>query len=154
LNEAEQPEPGSTQTALDQPEFAHPVEETIARILDYYGVEWVYEPRTFPLEWDKEGNVTLAFSPDFYLPQQDLYLELTTLRPQLIRHKNRKMRRMQELYPHVNIKLLKRQDIRDMMIKFGMEDEAKAFMGTEAQSQANQSQENQIQDKQVQKQDT
>lgn len=118
----------------EKPRFAHPVEETIARILDYYGVEWVYEPRTFPLEWDDDGNVTLAFSPDFYLPQQDLYLELTTLRPQLIRHKNRKMRRMQELYPEINIKMLKRQDIRDMMIKFGLEDEARAFMGTAAQA--------------------
>lgn len=129
MSEVEQDKP-----RFDHPVFAHPVEETIARILDYYGVEWVYEPRTFPLEWDKEGNVTLAFAPDFYLPQQDLYLELTTLRPQLIRHKNRKMRRMQELYPEVNIKLLKRQDIRDMMIKFGLEDEAQTLMGTDAQA--------------------
>jgi hypothetical protein len=112
------------------------VEETFARILDYYGVEWTYEPHTFPLEWDDEGKVTVAFSPDFYLPQQDLYIELTTLRPQLIRHKNRKMRRMQELYPDVNIKLLKRQDIRDMMIKFGLHEEADALMGTEAQEQS------------------
>jgi hypothetical protein len=119
-----------------QPQFSHPVEETFARILDYYGVEWTYEPRTFPLEWDDEGKVTVAFSPDFYLPQQDLYIELTTLRPQLIRHKNRKMRRMQELYPDVNIKLLKRQDIRDMMIKFGLHEEADALMGTEAQEQS------------------
>lgn len=118
----------------EKPRFAHPAEETLARILDYYGVEWVYEPRTFPLEWDKEGNITLAFSPDFYLPQEDLYLEVTTLRPQLIRHKNRKMRRMAELYPNVNIKLLKRQDIRDMMIKFGLEHEARDLMGVDAQS--------------------
>ena len=124
----------SPETTPETPRFAHPVEATLARILDYYGVEWVYEPRTFPLEWDKDGNVTLAFSPDFYLPQEDLYLELTTLRPQLIRHKNRKMRRMKELYPEVNIKLLKRQDIRDMMVKFGLEEEAQAFMGVEAQN--------------------
>lgn len=124
MREAEQEKPG----------FAHPAEETLARILDYYGVEWIYEPRTFELEWDREGNVTLAFSPDFYLPQEDLYLEVTTLRPQLIRHKNRKMRRMRELYPDVKIKLLKRQDIRDMMIKFGLEHEARSFMGVEAQA--------------------
>jgi hypoxanthine phosphoribosyltransferase len=118
----------------DPPQFAHPVEATFARILDYYGVEWVYEPRTFALEWDDEGNVTVAFAPDFYLPQQDLYIELTTLRPQLIRHKNRKMRRMQELYPEINIKLLKRQDIRDMMVKFGLDQEANHLVGTEAQT--------------------
>lgn len=122
-----------SETVQDPPQFAHPVEATFARILDYYGVEWVYEPRTFALEWDDEGNVAVAFSPDFYLPQQDLYIELTTLRPQLIRHKNRKMRRMQELYPEINIKLLKRQDIRDMMVKFGLDQEANHLVGTEAQ---------------------
>jgi hypoxanthine phosphoribosyltransferase len=120
----------------EQRRFSHPVEETFARILDYYGVEWEYEPRTFPLEWDEAGHVTVAFAPDFYLPQQDLYIELTTLRPQLIRHKNRKMRRMQELYPDVRIKLLKRQDIRDMMVKFGLDQEASRLVGDEAQVRA------------------
>jgi hypoxanthine phosphoribosyltransferase len=115
------------------PQFAHPVEATFAQILDYYGVEWEYEPRTFPLEWDDAGNVTVAFSPDFYLPQQELYIELTTLRPQLIRHKNRKMRRMAELYPEVNVKLLKRQDIRDMLVKFGLDQEASRLVGSDAQ---------------------
>lgn len=120
------------QTAPPRPAFSHPMEEAFARILDYYGVEWEYEPRTFALEWDDEGNITVAFSPDFYLPQQDLYIELTTLRPQLIRHKNRKMRRMAELYPNINIKLLKRQDLRDMMVKFGLEEEAAWLVGSDA----------------------
>jgi hypoxanthine phosphoribosyltransferase len=116
-----------------RPHFAHPIEEVFAQILDYYGVEWHYEPRTFSLEWDKDGQVTVAFSPDFYLPQQDLYIELTTLRPHLSRLKNRKMRRMRELYPDINIKLLKRQDIRDMMVKFGLDEEASRLFGTLAQ---------------------
>jgi len=119
-----------------RPQFSHPAEAAFARILDYYGVDWEYEPRTFPLEWDDGGHVTVAFSPDFYLPQQDLYIELTTLRPQLLRHKNRKMRRMHELYPEVNIKLLKRQDLRDMMVKFGLDHEAGLLVGTEAQERA------------------
>ncbi|MCC6170349.1 MAG: hypothetical protein IT329_24235 [Caldilineaceae bacterium] len=118
----------------ERPHFSHPAEAIFARILDYYGVEWEYEPRTFPLEWDDEGNVTVAFAPDFYLPQQDLYVELTTLRPQLIRHKNRKMRRMSELYPEVKIKLLKRQDLRDMMVKFGLDQEAGLLVGSDAQA--------------------
>ncbi len=118
------------------PAFAHPIEETFARILDYYGVEWLYEPRTFPLEWDDEGNVAVAFAPDFYLPQQDLYIELTTLRPSLVRHKNRKLRQMGELYPEINVKLLKRQDLRDMMLKFGLDDEAAALIGTDAHTTA------------------
>ena len=69
--------------------FSHPAEETFARILDFYGIRWVYEPRTFPLEWDKNGNVIEAFAPDFYLPEQDLYIELTTLRPRCTQAFNR-----------------------------------------------------------------
>ena len=112
-----------------QPAFAHPIEETFARILDYYGIQWQYEPRTFPLEWD----INVAFTPDFYLPEQDLYVELTTLRPQLIRHKNRKLRRMNELYPDINIKLFKRSDLRDLMIRYGLDEEAEKLLGTDAQ---------------------
>lgn len=110
--------------------FAHPAEETFAHILDYYGIHWVYEPRTFPLEWDKDGNISEAFAPDFYLPEQDLYVELTTLRPKLSSYKNRRLRRMKELYPDVNVKLFKRKDLRNLMIKFGLEDEAQKITGT------------------------
>lgn len=113
--------------------FVHPAEETFARILDYYGVAWQYEPRSFPLEWDEQGNVTEAFTPDFYLPDQDLYVELTTLRPQLANRKNRKLRRIQELYPEINIKLFKRKEMRTLMIKYGLESEAAQIQGTDAQ---------------------
>ncbi len=118
-----------------QPVFVHPIEEAFARILDYYGVEWEYEPRTFPLEWDAKGNVLVAFTPDFYLPQQDLYVELTTLRPKLTQRKNRKLKQIQELYPGINIKLFKRRELRNMMLRFGMVDEAERILGTDAQDQ-------------------
>jgi hypothetical protein len=114
-------------------EFSHPAEEAFARILDFYGTRWEYEPRTFPLEWDNEGNVLEAFSPDFYLPEQDLYVELTTLRPQLANRKNRKLRRMAELYPEIKIKLFKRREMRSLMVKYGLYDEAERIFGTEAQ---------------------
>lgn len=111
----------------------HPLEETFARILDFYGLEWEYEPRTFPLAWDEAGQVTEAFAPDFYLPQQDLYIELTTLRPKLSTHKNWKLRKMKELYPEINIKLFKRQELRTLMVKYGLADEVDRLQGTEAQ---------------------
>lgn len=114
--------------------FVHPAEETFAQILDFYGIPWEYEPRTFPLEWGEDGNVTEAFAPDFYLPEQDLYVELTTLKPQLSSNKNRKLKRMQELYPEVNIKLFKRREIRNLMIKYGLMDEAAEISGTKAQN--------------------
>lgn len=117
----------------EKPSFAHAAEAKFARVLDFYELEWVYEPRTFPLEWDDEGNVTSAFTPDFYLPQQDLYIELTTLRPSLHTFKNRKLERLKELYPEVNIKLLKRRDVRKLMRKYGLDQEAERLVGTEAQ---------------------
>jgi hypothetical protein len=116
-----------------QPVFIHPIEAAFARILDFYGVTWEYEPRTFPLEWDEQGNVTVAFKPDFYLPQQNLYVELTTLRPKLTVKKNRKLKRIQELYPDIHIKLFKRRELRNMMLRFGMLEEAQRIFGTEAQ---------------------
>jgi len=114
-------------------QFVHPIEEEFARVLDYYGIRWQYEPRTFPLEWDDDHNVTQAFAPDFYLPDQDLYVELTTARPKLVTIKNRKIRRMGELYPDINVQLWKRADLRNLMIRFGLDEHAAGIMGTEAQ---------------------
>lgn len=115
-----------------EPHFVHPIEEEFARILDYYGIDWVYEPHTFELEWDETGKVTQAFSPDFYLPDQGIYVELTTMRPKLVTIKNRKIRRMRELYPEINVQLWKRSHLRDLMIKYGMDEEASKLLGTEA----------------------
>ncbi len=117
-----------------QHNFAHPAEEEFAHILDYYGIEWVYEPRTFELEWDAQGNLIEAFTPDFYLPQQEMYVELTTLRPQLSTRKNRKMRRMKELYPEINIKLFKRKEMHDLMVKYGLDQQAVSIEGRQAQN--------------------
>jgi len=85
------------------------------------------------LEWNDKVKVKLAFAPDFYLPDQDLFVELTTLRPQLATIKNKKLRLMNELYPDIKIKLMKRRDIRDLLIKYGLYDEAQNFHGTDAQ---------------------
>ena len=104
------------------PPFSHAVEAEFARILDFYGIPWEYEPRTFILARSAAGNISQAFSPDFYLPDQDLYVELTTMLPNQIRHKNRKIKRLRELYPEINIKLFKRGDIRSLLLKFGVED--------------------------------
>ena len=124
----------NTESQPDPIAFVHPIEAEFARILDYYGIEWEYEPHTFALTKDDDGKVTEAFSPDFYLPQQELYVELTTMRPKLITKKNRKIRRLQELYPHINVKLFKRSDLRDMMIKYGIDEQAESLLGTEAQT--------------------
>jgi hypoxanthine phosphoribosyltransferase len=93
------------------PPFAHPSEERFARVLDFYSISWLYEPRTFPLEWLSDGRVSQAFTPDFYLPQFDTYVELTTMKQGNVTAKNRKVRRLKELYPDVNVRLLYRRDL-------------------------------------------
>lgn len=98
--------------------FSHSSEEEVSRILDFYGLKWLYEPRSFPLRWNGE-QVTEMFTPDFYLPELDLYVELTTMKQSLVTAKNRKLRRIRELYPDVNIRLLYRRDIYRLLAKYG-----------------------------------
>jgi len=98
--------------------FAHPSEREFAQILDFYGLRWAYEPRSFPLRWE-DDRVVEMLTPDFYLPDLDLYLELTTLKQSLVTAKNRKIRHMREVYPEINIKLLYRRDYHRILAKFG-----------------------------------
>ena len=105
----------------------------MARILDFYAVRWEYEPDTFPILWNLDGDVIESFSPDFYLPDLDLYLEMTTLRQKLVRKKNRKLRRLRELYPAVNIKLFYARDFRALMLKYGKLALHDALAGTSGQ---------------------
>ena len=100
--------------------FAHPSERVAAQILDYYGLRWEYEPTTFPIEWDSKGDVIASFSPDFYLPDFDLYIELTTMSQKLVTKKNRKVRRLRELYPGINIKIFYQRDFRALCFKYGL----------------------------------
>lgn len=108
-----------TVVAEAPPAFAHASEAEFARILDFYAVDWHYEPHTFPILWSLDGSVVESFTPDFYLPDLDLYIELTTLKQKLVRKKNRKLRRLRELYPDVRIKLFYARDFRMLMLKFG-----------------------------------
>jgi hypoxanthine phosphoribosyltransferase len=105
--------------ATPRPAFAHASEAELARILDFYQVRWEYEPVTFPIGWAMSGEVVESFSPDFYLPDLDLFVELTTLKQKLVRKKNRKLRRLRELYPDVRIKLFYARDFRALLLKFG-----------------------------------
>jgi hypoxanthine phosphoribosyltransferase len=101
-------------------EFGHPSEEVFANLLDFYRIAWDYEPRSFPLQWDKDGKVMEAFTPDFYLPEFDLYVELTTMKQVHVTKKNRKIRLLRTIYPHVNIQVFYQKDIQDLVIKYGL----------------------------------
>jgi len=120
--------------ARPRPAFAHASEAELARILDFYEVRWEYEPHCFPVLFDRSGAVLESFTPDFYLPDLDLYLELTTLKQRLVRRKNRKLRRLRELYPDLRVKLLYARDFRALLLKYGKLALADALTGAGGQS--------------------
>jgi hypothetical protein len=103
------------------PSFANDAERECARVLDYYGVPWDYEPRTFVLEEDAAGRVVEAFTPDFYLPEQDLYVEITVMKQSLVTRKNRKLRKLRQRYPDVRVKLFYKRDIARLAERYRLE---------------------------------
>src|SRR5580698_5084666 len=105
------------QAHLTRVAFGHPSEQIFANLLDFYRIEWEYEPRSFPLQWDKDGKVIEAFTPDFYLPEIDLYVELTTMKQALVTKKNRKIKLLRAIYPHVNIQIFYQKDLQDLVFK-------------------------------------
>jgi cytidylate kinase len=100
--------------------FANQSEEMFANLLDFYRIAWEYEPRSFPVQYDRDGGVLEAFTPDFYLPEFDLYLELTTMKQSLVTKKNRKVRLLRELYPQINIQVFYQKDFENLVFKYGL----------------------------------
>ena len=100
--------------------FANESEQEFARILDFYKIKWEYEPTTFPIAWDEEGYVRESFTPDFYLPDYGIFIELTTMKQSLVTKKNRKVRLFEEHYPDIPIKLFYGKDYKALLVKFGI----------------------------------
>jgi hypothetical protein len=103
-----------------QVRFAHESEQRLAQLLDFYGVAWEYEPVEFVLDWDEAGHPLSAFRPDFYLPDHEMFIELTTLRQELVTRKNRKVRRLKELHPEIVVRILYRRDYANLLLKAGL----------------------------------
>jgi hypothetical protein len=101
--------------------FAHPSEAEFARVLDFYRIRWEYEPTSFPIEWWPDGRVKESFTPDFYLSETDVFLELTTMKQSLVTKKNRKVRRFRELYPDRTLNIFYGRDYRKLALKYGLE---------------------------------
>ncbi len=104
----------------DRSRFANETEREFARFLEFYRIPYQYEPRTFPLEVDANGKVLEAFAPDFYLPEQDLFIELTTMKQSLVTRKNRKIRKLRRLHPEVNIRIFYQRDFYNLLAKYGL----------------------------------
>jgi hypothetical protein len=108
--------------ALKRKPFANASEEIFANLLDFYRIAWEYEPRSFPIQWGKDGRVLEAFTPDFYLSEFDLFVELTTMKQAHVTRKNRKVKLLRQLYPHINIQIFYQKDFRNLIFKYGLAD--------------------------------
>ena len=91
-------------------------------MLDFYEVDWEYEPREFAIEFADDGTPKKFFRPDFYLPDDDLYIEITTMSQKLVTKKNRKVRRLRELYPDITCKVFYQRDYLHLLAKYGLEE--------------------------------
>jgi cytidylate kinase len=106
--------------SLKRNDFSHPSEEIFANLLDFYRIAWEYESHSFPIQWDNDGNVLESITPDFYLPEFDLYVELTTMKQPLVTKKNRKVKLLREIYPHINIQVFYQKDFQNLIFKYGL----------------------------------
>lgn len=113
-------DPPTNETGKKQLIFKHQSEEEFSRILDMYHLEWEYEPRTFPVKWDEEGNVTMAFSPDFYLPKFNTFIELTTMNQKYASEKKKKVELLKKIYPGTNINIVFKNDFYSLLERFGI----------------------------------
>ncbi|RPI11830.1 MAG: hypothetical protein EHM65_06675 [Acidobacteriales bacterium] len=100
--------------------FSHPSEQIFANLLDFYRIAWEYEPHSFPIQWDNDGKVLEAFTPDFYLPEFDLHIELTTMKQSLVTRKNRKVKLLHQIYPHINIQVFYQKDFQNLIFKYDL----------------------------------
>jgi hypothetical protein len=73
------------------------------------------------LERGADGSPTWAFSPDFYLPDHGRYIEVTTLNQKLVTKKHRKLRKLREQQPLIDITLLYQRDYLELLVKYGLE---------------------------------
>ncbi len=105
---------------LKRANFSHPSEEIFANLLDFYRIAWEYEPRSFPISWDKDGKPLEFFTPDFYLPESDMYVELTTMKQSNVTKKNRKVKLLRTIYPNVNIQVFYQKDFQNLIFKHGL----------------------------------
>lgn len=114
----------SGRVSLKRNQFGHPSEQIFANLLDFYRIAWQHEPRSFPIQWDKDGKPLESFTPDFYLPEFDLYVELTTMKQSLVTRKNRKIKLLRTIYPHINIRVFYQKDFQDLVMKHGIAERA------------------------------
>lgn len=106
--------------SMERRPFVNESEQIFANLLDFYRIAWEYEPRSFPIQWDRDGRPLESFTPDFYLSELDLYVEITTMKQANVTKKNRKVKLLKTIYPHLNIQVFYQRDFHNLIFKYGL----------------------------------
>lgn len=96
--------------------FAHYSEKLFAEHLNLFDINWIYEPKSFPLKWGS-GAIKMMFTPDFYLPEYNTYIEITTMDQKLITKKQKKIKLARKLYPQTSFKLINEKEFYNFLTK-------------------------------------
>lgn len=75
-------------------------EANFARILNLLKIKWVFQPESFDLKFQK-------YTPDFYLPEYDLYVEIKNF---LSNYSAKRDKAFRKLYPDKNLSLILRPE--------------------------------------------
>lgn len=81
--------------------FRSRMEANYARYLTFMGVKWEYEPKTFWFTGIKRG--CMSYTPDFYLPVEDRFLET---KGWMDKKSKTKMKRMKKYHPNVRVDIV------------------------------------------------
>jgi len=83
-------------------------EANIARLFNYSGIKWTYQQKTFDL-----GSQN--YTPDFYLPDGDIYIEVKNF---LWRYSKTRDRKFRKIYPGIKLTLLLKKDYLELEKKY------------------------------------
>lgn len=104
----------------EPPRFANRIELEWAKFFDFYELPWDYEPTVFVFGLSDQGGY-FGFRPDFYLPEQDLYVEITVGKSVTLSRKNKKIRKLRQMYPDVKLKVFRRSDFVALAARIGLD---------------------------------
>jgi len=80
-------------------------EANVARYFNFVGIKWEFESKTFWFENIKRGN--RSYTPDFYLPEEDRYVEV---KGWMDKSSKTKLKRMAKYYPNIKIEIIAKDE--------------------------------------------
>ncbi len=83
-------------------------EANYARLLNYQGIKWIHQPKTFQLKSQR-------YTPDFYLPKENKFIEIKNF---LTDYSIRRDREFRELYPDLKLEMILKDGYMNLQDKF------------------------------------